>query len=123
MSDHLGKEVLSYIKSNAVDATADYATRGRKHAGLSDSDLKAQWVTAFRNLADNFRNAESWQAESDLTSEFSLRGQDAPFDEVMDAMKKLSDGMKAVIDAQEGDERAGQKELERFIAFQTKQSN
>jgi hypothetical protein len=123
MTDDLSKDIASWSRSEDVNRTADYASRGRKHAGLSDDELKAKWVDAFRNLAGDFINSEWWQIESDLLSEFTLRAVEAPFDLVKDDLQKLSDGLNAAIKSGAGDERAGEESLARFRAFQSKQTN
>ncbi|OMI05515.1 hypothetical protein BSN85_24800 [Bradyrhizobium brasilense] len=123
MTNDLSKDILNFSRSEEVDRTADYASRGRKHAGLSDDELKSQWVDAYRSLASDFINSEWWQIEGDFHSELLLRGIEAPFDLVKDDMRRLADGLDAAIQSGAGDERAGDEALNRFLAFQAKKSN
>jgi hypothetical protein len=48
----LREDVESWIASEAADGVAGYASRGRKHKHLTDEMLTAQWLDAFRLMAD-----------------------------------------------------------------------
>ena len=46
-------EIDSWLENAQVDKIADYAQRGRCHAGLSDERLTELWKAAMRTLAAN----------------------------------------------------------------------
>jgi hypothetical protein len=81
-------EIDSWLENAQVDKIADYAQRGRCHAGLSDERLTELWKAAMRTLAANPSRGKV-RAEQDLSSEFRLRGTHPPFKEVKDELEIL----------------------------------
>jgi hypothetical protein len=79
-------EIDSWLENAQVDKIADYAQRGRCHAGLSDERLTELWKTAMRTLA---ANPSRGKIRADLSSEFRLRGTQPPFKEVKDELEIL----------------------------------
>ena len=84
-------EALSaWMKSCELDRTQAYLTRGRVHAGLTDADLIDRWKAAFHALVAEPASEAARVGESDLKSEIDLRGLQAPFEEVEQALNELA---------------------------------
>ena len=82
--------VTTWIQSCELDRTQAYLTRGRVHAGLTDADLIDRWKAAFHALVADPASEAARAGESDLKSEIDLRGLQAPFDEVAQALNELA---------------------------------
>jgi hypothetical protein len=91
-------QVGLWIDSESVEDVADYAERGRKHAALSDGELTAAWVQAFRNFAQDFHNEELQAAPTDYSAEFRLRGLEPPHDLVSDDLQLITDSLRNWMD-------------------------
>ena len=88
-SDELEKDVLAFLQSAQIDKIADYVSRGRVHAETADGVLAEQWERAMRAMAGRPFSYELRRAEDDLRAEFELRGLEAPWHAVKDAMDQL----------------------------------
>ena len=82
--------VTTWIQSCEMDRTRDYLTRGRVHGGLTDVDLIDRWKSAFRGLVADPTSEAARARESDLKSEIDLRGLQAPFEEMEQALNELA---------------------------------
>jgi hypothetical protein len=118
--DKTEDEVRGWLRSETVDATADYVARGRKHQGLPHADLAAAWISSFRKLSFEFENPELHAAQADLSAEYSLRAQEPPYHLVIDDMNRLSTGIKSEVEALSPEKRdqISEKMFERYSAFQ-----
>ncbi len=82
--------VTTWIQSCEMDRTNAYLTRGRVHAGLTDADLINRWKAGFHALVADPTSEAARVGESDLKSEIDLRGLQAPFEEVEQALNELA---------------------------------
>ena len=84
-------EALSgWMQSCEMDRTMAYLTRGRVHAGLAEADLIDRWKAAFHGLVADPVSGAVRTEESDLKAEIDLRGLQAPFEEVEQALNELA---------------------------------
>jgi hypothetical protein len=90
-------DVEGWVSSSATDRVADYAARGRKHQSLSDELLTAEWILAFRRMADDVRDPELRAAEEDFKSEFRLRRKEPPFAPIRDDFERFIANCEAAI--------------------------
>src|SRR4051812_24544851 len=74
--DEADMRVGLWIDRESVEDVASYAERGREHAALSDGELTAAWVQAFRSFAQDIHDQELRAAPTDYTAEFRLRGKE-----------------------------------------------
>ncbi len=88
--EHYADEVRAWMRSCELDRTQAYLTRGRVHAGLTDADLIDRWKAAFHALVADPASEAARVGESDLKSEIDLRGLQAPFEEVEQALNELA---------------------------------
>jgi hypothetical protein len=78
------------MQVKAVDAAADYVTRGRAHRGLTDADLAGAWSAAFGAYSHNPDPARPFRsALEDLEAELNLRQIDPPFEAVREDLERL----------------------------------
>lgn len=82
--------VTTWIQSCEMDRTKDYFTRGRVHRGLTDVDLIDRWKAAFHALVADPASEAARAGESDLEAEIDLRGLQAPFEEMEQALNELA---------------------------------
>ncbi|MDE2467147.1 MAG: hypothetical protein KGO02_26055 [Alphaproteobacteria bacterium] len=88
--EHYADEVRAWMQSCELDRTQAYLTRGRVHAGLTDADLIDRWKAAFHALVADPASEAARVGESDLKSEIDLRGLQAPFKDVEQALNELA---------------------------------
>ena len=67
-------EMEALLASNAVDQIAEYTHRGRKYQGVSEADLHRLWQSIWRAMANQPGNLSNQSVQTDLVSEYSLRG-------------------------------------------------
>jgi hypothetical protein len=73
-------DVMSFLQSQSVDRTADYARRGRLHRGLSDEELAATWKSALHRMGEDPWDEQTLKEYDDLSAEFELRAEAPPFE-------------------------------------------
>ncbi len=73
------EDVEGWLSSSSTDQAADYATKGRKHQRLTDDELTAAWLFAFKCMAEDLRDKHRLDEYSDLRSEMTLRGREPPY--------------------------------------------
>ena len=119
-ADKADDEVRGWLRSENVDATADYVARGRKHQGMPSADLAAAWISSFRRLSFEFRNYELHVVQADLSAEYHLRAEKPPYHLVTDDMDRLSAGIKRDVEALSPEKRdqISEKMFERYSTFQ-----
>lgn len=122
MTDQVAKRVTAFFESQRIDCTANYLTRGRKHRSLSDAELGAKWVEAYRSWANDTSNPEALIAENDLQAEFDLRRLDPPVDLVRDERTKLFAKVVEVLSDPEEGRRIG-RELAEELEAQDRSAN
>ena len=83
-------QVKAWIQSAEIDRSTAYLHRGRAYAALADGDLLERWKSAFRGLVADPGSERALVTASDLKSEINLRGQEAPFGEVAEALEDLN---------------------------------
>jgi hypothetical protein len=113
-------EVRGWLRSENVDATADYVARGRKHQGMLGADLAAAWISLFRRISFEFRNYELHVVQADLSAEYHLRAEKPPYHLVTDDMDRLSASIKRDVEALNPEKRdqISEKMFERYSTFQ-----
>jgi hypothetical protein len=74
-------------------------TRGQKHSNLPDDKLFEAWKSAVRAMAAQPDAAEHRALHSDLSAEIELRGLEAPYEDVQEALEKFISSV--------GDQRIG----------------
>jgi hypothetical protein len=99
------------------DATADYATRGRKHRDMSDNDLSAAWVISFKNVARDFTNPQFWSIQNDLSAEYALRAETPPYGLVAEDRTRLVAAMLTMAKEIGTDDELGASVLTQFVSF------
>ena len=82
--------VTTWIQNCEMDRTRDYLTRGRVHGGLTDVDLIDRWKAAFHALVADPASEVARVGESELKAEIDLRGLQAPFEEMEQALNELA---------------------------------
>ena len=82
--------VTTWIQSCEMDRTNAYITRGRVLAWLTDADLIDRWKAAFYALVADPTSEAARVGEIDLKAEIDLRGFQAPFEEVSEALDDLT---------------------------------
>jgi hypothetical protein len=114
-------EVRGWLRSETVDATADYIARGRKHQHMLGADLAAAWISAFRRLSFEFRDFELHVAQADLSAEYHLRVENPPYHLVIDDMDRLSAGIRRDVEdlSPEKRDQMSEKMFERYSTFRT----
>jgi hypothetical protein len=120
--DEADQRVDLWIDCESVEDVADYAERGRKHAALSEGELTAAWVQAFRNFAQDIHDQELRAAPTDYSAEFRLRGKEPPHDLVRDDLQVVTDSIEKWMDSLTPEELDAFSERveEVFSAFQDK---
>jgi hypothetical protein len=108
-------EVDGWVASNATDALADYATRGRKHQHLTDDELLNAWRKAFAHMADDVRDYERRAATEDLKSEFILRKKEPPYDLIRAEFERYMAEANRAIEELEADDPAQYEKMGREI--------
>src|SRR5438874_11775669 len=83
------EERAPLLMNEAVEHTSDYARRGRLFKSLSQEQLAQQWCAAYREMADNPLDSYKRDVETDLASEFGLRGIECPFDLVREEHERF----------------------------------
>jgi hypothetical protein len=73
-------ELHDLLQSDAMDRTADYCRRGRAYGTLSAEELLEKFIAAFNAMADQPTDPDRRARESDLSSEFRLRGMEPPYE-------------------------------------------
>jgi hypothetical protein len=76
------------VQSAEMDETVDYLARGRSHRLLELDQLRAVWVSAFKDWAHSLGVANS-RGLGELWAEFRLRDIEPPFDQVRDEQRIL----------------------------------
>lgn len=122
MTDQVTNRIIAFFMSQRADCTADYLTRGRKYRTLSDAELSAKWVEAYRAWAYDTSNPDALTAENDLQAEFNLRSIDPPFDLVRDEQKKVAAEVAEALSDPEEKRRLG-RELAEEIEAQDRSAN
>jgi hypothetical protein len=121
-TDKAEDEVRAWLRSETVDATADYVARGRKHQDMPGAALAAAWISSFRRLSFEFKNPELHAAQADLSAEYDLRAESQPYHLVIDDMDRLCTGIKRDVEALSPEKRdqISEKMFERYSAFQAR---
>jgi hypothetical protein len=102
--DSMKDDVEGWIASNSTDRIADYAARGRKHQRLTDDELTAAWVAAFRGMADNVADHKWRDEEEDAKSEMLLRNREPPYGLVKAEFDKfIAETSRAIEDLERND--------------------
>jgi hypothetical protein len=119
-ADKADDEVRGWLRSETVDATADYIARGRKHQDMPGTDLAAAWISSFRRLSFEFKNPELHAAQADLSAEYHLRAMKPPYHLVIDDMDRLSAGIRRDVEdlSPEKRDQISGKMFERYSTFQ-----
>ena len=84
------KDVEEFLISDEVERVADYAKRGRKHQRMTDEELSTAWKVAFTHMADNIRDNQRRAVTNDFDAEFSLQGQEPPYDSVREIFERYT---------------------------------
>ena len=95
--DEVDKDVHGWLRSQELDATADYVRRGRQFSGLALPDLTAQWAGTFKDGDEHIRSKELRNLSSDYASEFALRGTKPPMDLIQADFAKIQKAMKTML--------------------------
>jgi hypothetical protein len=82
------QSTLSWLANNRVDATAEYAKNGRIHQEITDESLRDAWVVSFKEMADDYYDAERRNLNAQFESELTLRGLEPPFAKVTEASQR-----------------------------------
>jgi hypothetical protein len=124
-ADRPDDEVRGWLRSNGLDSTADYAARGRKHRSMSPDDLSAAWANSFKQLAEDFINADLMLAQNDLTAEYELRGQDPPYALVSKEMDRYATNFEAAMNLLTPSQldRLTEDVFDEYSAFKTKRDD
>ena len=89
------RDVELYLANDLIDHIADYASRGRSHKRLTDDQLSAKWIAAFRNFADDRNDRGRRAIEMDLKAEFHLRNIEPPYDLVKPEIVRVVEDMSS----------------------------
>jgi hypothetical protein len=110
------------VRSEVLDATADYAARGQKYRDMSDDDLSAAWVSSFKDVASDFTNPQLWSVQSDLAAEYGLRDVEPPYQLVAEDRIRLVTESKTMVEGLGPDdyERLDENVFMRFASFLAK---
>ena len=93
MTDHEFKRAL------------EYAAKGRRFAGLSDYELKTQWIDAYKACVYDLKNEAKQVKENDLLAEMTLRKIEPPVEEVEAEVEILAAEAARVLDDPEAYKR------------------
>jgi hypothetical protein len=91
-------EMMAYLDSLRLEATARYVRRGRLLAELGDEELRQRWVRLFKLWLADYPEHDHRERE-DVESELQLRGLLPPFDRVPDDLAVMCEKSGAHIDA------------------------
>lgn len=86
----LKQRILALLNSKRVDEASQYVERGRPYQALSDNDLHEHWLRTMRAWGNNPRDQGLQKLQDDLSSEYLLRGREAPLEEVPDVLERLA---------------------------------
>jgi hypothetical protein len=111
------KDFDAFTQNEVVDATADYATRGRKHRDMPDNDLSAAWVISFKNVARDFTNPQLWSIQNDLSAEYALRAETPPYGLVAEDRTRLVAAILTMAKEIGVDDELGASVLRQFASF------
>ena len=89
------RDVELFLANELIDHIADYASRGRFHKRLTDDQLSATWIAAFRNFADDRNDRGRRAIEMDLKAEFQLRNMEPPYDLVKPEIDRVVEDMSS----------------------------
>jgi hypothetical protein len=83
----------------------EYAAKGRRFAGLSDDELKTQWIDAYKEWVHDLKNEAKQIKEDDLLAEMTLRKIEPPIEEVEAEQEILAAEAARVLDDPEAYKR------------------
>lgn len=88
--DTAGEMAVHYaLAQRSMDSVKSYADRGRQFAAISDDSLGAKYVSVIEAWARDPFNVAAKAEQSDLTAEYTLRGQEPPYDAVAGDLDKI----------------------------------
>jgi hypothetical protein len=91
-------EMLAYLESLRLEATARYVRRGRLLAGLDDEELRRRWVRLFKLWIADYGSGHDHRERDDIESELQLRGLVPPYDRVPDELAVMREKWRAYRD-------------------------
>jgi hypothetical protein len=74
------KLVISFLKSQRLDRTADYVGRGRAFQSLTVQALEEGWRASMHAMSLSPSERGHWERNSDYESELGLRGLSPPLE-------------------------------------------
>jgi len=89
------RDVELFLANELIDHIADYASRGRFHKRLTDDQLSATWIAAFRSFADDRSDRGRRAIEMDLKAEFQLRNMEPSYDLVKPEIDQVVEDMSS----------------------------
>jgi hypothetical protein len=107
--------VIAYLRNNEMASTQDYLARGRQLRDDDISLLKTRWEQLVRNQYMNSDWSEH-QLSQDIEAEIGLRGDEPPFERIMDALAHF-EGLLIERMRSQDLEAAGEAELAELRAF------
>ena len=118
-------DVQAFVTSSAIDNIAAYAARGRAYRDLSEEQLIEQWCVAFEAMAVRPLDPATIGGETDLASEFALRGIERPWALVSEAVNRYFENSEREIAAGEKTNPGAAKEIAKAAveAFKKRRKN
>jgi hypothetical protein len=78
----LPEDFWSFVAEGRTESTRRYLEEGRRFKSLSDTDLRSQWISAWRRRAASPTNPDIGKLADDLEAEMEIRKIEPPHDEV-----------------------------------------
>jgi hypothetical protein len=91
-------EMLAYLESLRLEATAGYVRRGRLLAELDDEQLRGRWVRLFKLWIADQGSGPFHQEREAIESELLLRGLVPPFERVPGELAVMREKWQAYTD-------------------------
>jgi hypothetical protein len=111
------RDVELYLANDLIDHIADYASRGRSHKRLTDDQLSAKWIAAFRNFADDRNDRGRRAIEMDLKAEFQLRNTEPPYDLVKPEIDRVVEDISSDFEKMKRDDPDAVDEMSQEMEY------
>lgn len=124
--DELQNNIRSWMESNGIDDVAEYVNKGRRLKDESTNSLKLTWIIEFRGTIDRLeKDGSTYCSYHDYDCELKLRGEEPPYDEVIDDIDRYTALIKKkfeeTMNTEEFDE-IGDNILKEFESFMDRKS-
>jgi hypothetical protein len=116
--DFVDKAAHHLLADQSISKAQSYLKRGRIFEATSDGDLRAQFISAFREYVVDLRQKpKNHEMMNDLQAEYDLRGIEPPYEELVAEMKILKNAAQKAADnfSPEDEEAIAEEMFETYL--------